>query len=163
MELNLTGQSGDYVVLGDNADVLPKLPDRSFQLVYIDPPFNTGKVRQRATLRTRQYENGDRIGFGGRSYSQLVATAWASAATFRGTHMRSGANGARIRLASQRDWEVNEPAELAGVLSVLEGVVQHDFNAAQTGSKRVSLADVIVLGGCAAVYCSGRFNIASWG
>ncbi len=66
--LDLTGRSGDYVVLGDNADVLPKLPDQSFQLIYIDPPFNTGKVQQRLTLQTRRSENGDRIGFGGRSY-----------------------------------------------------------------------------------------------
>lgn len=66
--LDLTGRSGDYVVLGDNADVLPKLPDQSFQLIYIDPPFNTGKTQQRLMLQTRRSENGDRIGFGGRSY-----------------------------------------------------------------------------------------------
>ena len=66
--LDLTGRSGDYVVLGDNADVLPKFPDQSFQLIYIDPPFNTGKVQQRLVLQTRRSADGDRIGFGGRSY-----------------------------------------------------------------------------------------------
>ncbi|HEV2810700.1 MAG TPA: catalase/peroxidase HPI [Acidimicrobiales bacterium] len=86
----------------------------------------------------------------GLSVSQLVATAWASAATFRFTDKRGGANGARIRLAPQRDWEVNEPAELARVLQTLERV-QQDFNSSQSGVKRVSLADLIVLGGCAAV------------
>jgi catalase-peroxidase len=86
----------------------------------------------------------------GLSVSQLVSTAWASAATFRGTDMRGGANGARIRLAPQRDWEVNEPAELAKVLQTLEKV-QQDFNSSQSGGTKVSLADLIVLGGCAAV------------
>ncbi|MCY4074872.1 MAG: catalase-peroxidase, partial [Acidobacteria bacterium] len=86
----------------------------------------------------------------GLSISQLVATAWASASTFRGSDKRGGANGARIRLAPQKDWEVNQPEQLASVLSVLEGI-QGDFNRAQSGGKKVSLADVIVLGGCAAV------------
>ncbi len=86
----------------------------------------------------------------GLSVSQLVATAWASAATFRGTDKRGGANGARIRLAPQNDWEVNNPAELAAVLRTLEGI-QQQFNAAQSGGTRISLADLIVLGGCAAV------------
>ncbi len=86
----------------------------------------------------------------GLSVSQLVFTAWASAATFRGTDMRGGANGARIRLAPQKDWEVNNPAELATVVQALEGI-QQGYNAAQSGAKRVALADVIVLGGCAAV------------
>ncbi len=86
----------------------------------------------------------------GLSVSQLVSTAWASAATFRGSDKRGGANGARIRLAPQKDWEVNEPAELAKVLRTLEKI-QTDFNASQTGGKKVSLADLIVLGGCAAV------------
>ncbi|MCA3561111.1 MAG: catalase/peroxidase HPI [Aestuariivirga sp.] len=80
----------------------------------------------------------------------LVNTAWASAATFRGSDKRGGANGARIRLSPQKDWEVNQPAQLAKVLAALEGV-QKDFNAAQTGKKRVSLADLIVLGGSAAI------------
>jgi catalase-peroxidase len=86
----------------------------------------------------------------GLSVPQLVSTAWASAASFRVTDKRGGANGARIRLAPQKDWEVNEPAELAKALQALEQV-QQDFNASQSGAKRVSLADLIVLGGCAAV------------
>ena len=86
----------------------------------------------------------------GLSISQLVSTAWASAASFRGTDKRGGANGARIRLAPQRDWDVNDPAELAKVLQTLEQI-QQDFNSAQSGGKKVSLADLIVLGGCAAV------------
>jgi catalase-peroxidase len=86
----------------------------------------------------------------GLSISQLVTTAWASAATFRGTDKRGGANGARIRLAPQKDWEVNQPAELAKILAILEAI-QKDFNAVQSGGKKVSLADLIVLGGCVAV------------
>jgi catalase-peroxidase len=86
----------------------------------------------------------------GLSISRLVATAWASAGSFRGTDKRGGANGARIRLAPQKDWEVNEPAELAAALAALEQI-QRDFNDSQTGATRVSLADLIVLGGCAAV------------
>jgi catalase-peroxidase len=86
----------------------------------------------------------------GLSVSSLVSTAWASASTFRGTDKRGGANGARVRLAPQNDWAVNNPAELAAVLRTLEGI-QEQFNGAQTGSKQVSLADLIVLGGCAAV------------
>jgi catalase-peroxidase len=86
----------------------------------------------------------------GLSTTQLVSTAWAAAASFRGTDKRGGANGARVRLAPQKDWEVNEPAELARALQTLERV-QQDFNNAQSGGTRVSLADVIVLGGCAAV------------
>jgi catalase-peroxidase len=86
----------------------------------------------------------------GLSTSQLVSTAWASAASFRGTDKRGGANGARIRLSPQKDWDVNNPAELAKVLQTLEGV-QQDFNSSLSAGKRVSLADVIVLGGCAAV------------
>ncbi|HXD56004.1 MAG TPA: catalase/peroxidase HPI [Solirubrobacteraceae bacterium] len=91
----------------------------------------------------------------GLSVSRLVATAWAAASTFRGTDMRGGANGARIRLAPQKDWEVNEPAELAAALEKLEQI-QREFNDAQAGGKRVSLADVIVLGGCAAVEQAAR-------
>jgi catalase-peroxidase len=86
----------------------------------------------------------------GLSVSQLVNTAWASAATFRGSDKRGGANGARIRLAPQKDWEANNPAALAIVLQKLEAI-QKDFNAAQSGGKKISLADLIVLGGCAAV------------
>jgi catalase-peroxidase len=86
----------------------------------------------------------------GLSISQLVSAAWAAAASFRGTDKRGGANGARIRLAPQKDWEVNNPPELAKVLTTLEQV-QQDFNSSQSGGKKVSLADLIVLGGCAAV------------
>jgi catalase-peroxidase len=86
----------------------------------------------------------------GLSVSQLVSTAWASASTFRGSDMRGGANGARIRLAPQKDWEVNQPAQLNAVLQTLEGI-QQEFNNAQSGGKQVSLADLIVLGGCAGV------------
>jgi catalase-peroxidase len=86
----------------------------------------------------------------GLSISRLVLTAWASAATFRGSDKRGGANGARIRLAPQKDWEVNQPTELAKALQKLEAI-QKDFNAAASGGKKVSLADLIVLGGCAAV------------
>ncbi|MGA1780850.1 MAG: peroxidase family protein, partial [Planctomycetota bacterium] len=86
----------------------------------------------------------------GLSVSQLVNTAWASASTFRGSDMRGGANGARIRFAPQIDWAVNNPGEIREVISVLEGV-QQNFNNAQSGDMKVSLADVIVLGGCAAI------------
>ncbi|MBV8133078.1 MAG: catalase-peroxidase, partial [Alphaproteobacteria bacterium] len=82
--------------------------------------------------------------------SQLVSTAWASASTFRGSDKRGGANGARIRLAPQKDWDVNQPAQLAEVLPTLEAI-QKEFNASQSGGKKVSLADLIVLGGCAAI------------
>jgi catalase-peroxidase len=86
----------------------------------------------------------------GLSVSELVSTAWASASTFRGSDKRGGANGARIRLAPQKDWEVNQPAQLKKVLQGLEKI-QAEFNKAQSGGKKVSLADLIVLGGCAAV------------
>ncbi|WP_251096179.1 catalase/peroxidase HPI [Streptomyces sp. Caat 7-52] len=109
------------------------LPEREGELI------DDGDV---ATLKTKLLESG-------LSVSQLVTTAWASASTFRGSDKRGGANGARIRLAPQRGWEVNEPDELAQVLRVLEGV-QQDFNAS-SGAKKVSLADLIVLGGAAAV------------
>jgi catalase-peroxidase len=89
------------------------------------------------------------------SISQLVTTAWASAASFRGSDKRGGANGARIRLAPQKDWEVNQPAELAKVLSKLEAI-QQEFNAAQSGGRKVSLADLIVLAGCAAVEAAAK-------
>jgi len=86
----------------------------------------------------------------GLSVSELVSAAWASASTFRGSDKRGGANGARIRLAPQKDWDVNQPAELAKVIRTLE-TIQKEFNASQSGGKKVSLADLIVLGGCAAV------------
>ena len=91
----------------------------------------------------------------GLSISELVATAWASASTFRGSDKRGGANGARIRLAPQKDWEVNQPAQLAKVVAALEAV-RAAFNAAQTGGRKVSLADLIVLGGCAAVEAAAK-------
>jgi catalase-peroxidase len=91
----------------------------------------------------------------GLTISQLVATAWASAATFRGSDKRGGANGARIRLAPQRDWEVNQPAQLAKVLEKLQAI-QEQFNSAQSAGKKVSLADLIVLGGCAAVEAAAK-------
>ncbi len=101
-----------------------------------------------ADLKTQILESGLTI-------SELVSTAWASASTFRGSDKRGGANGARIRLAPQKDWEVNQPAQLSKVLSVLEGI-QQSFNNAQTNGKRVSLADLIVLGGNAAVEAAAR-------
>ncbi len=101
-----------------------------------------------AALKSRILESG-------LSVSELVSTAWASAATFRGSDKRGGANGARIRLAPQKDWEVNQPEKLAKVLRTLEKI-QQDFNAAQSGGKKVSLADLIVLGGCAAVEQAAR-------
>jgi catalase-peroxidase len=92
----------------------------------------------------------------GLSFPQLVTTAWASAASFRFTDMRGGANGARIRLAPQKDWAVNQPGELATVLQTLEQI-QQDFNSSQSGGKKVSLADLIVLGGCAAVEQAAKY------
>jgi catalase-peroxidase len=91
----------------------------------------------------------------GLSIPRLVTTAWTAASTFRGTDKRGGANGARIRLAPQKDWEVNQPAELAKALPVLEKI-QKDFNSSQSGKKKVSLADVIVLGGCAAIEAAAK-------
>jgi catalase-peroxidase len=96
-----------------------------------------------------------RLTASGLSISQLVRTAWASASTFRGSDKRGGANGARIRLAPQKDWEVNQPAELATVLARLE-TIQKEFNAQAAGGKKVSLADLIVLGGCAAVETAAK-------
>jgi len=87
--------------------------------------------------------------------SELVSTAWASASTFRGSDKRGGANGARIRLAPQKDWEVNQPARLAKVLKTLEGI-QSDFNGAEKDGKKVSMADLIVLGGCAGLEQAAR-------
>jgi catalase-peroxidase len=91
----------------------------------------------------------------GLSISQLVSTAWASASTFRGSDKRGGANGARIRLAPQKDWDVNQPAQLANVLQQLEQI-RSGFNSSQSGGKQVSLADLIVLGGCAAVEAAAK-------
>lgn len=91
----------------------------------------------------------------GLSVSELIATAWASASTFRGSDLRGGANGARVRLAPQKDWEANQPADLAKALTALEGI-QTDFNAGSNGDKKVSLADLIVLGGIAAVEAAAK-------
>ncbi|WP_182903525.1 catalase/peroxidase HPI [Microbispora sp. H10830] len=115
------------------------LPERTYELVDADDI---------AALK-------DQILASGLSVSELVSTAWASAASFRGSDKRGGANGARIRLQPQSGWEVNDPDQLASVLRTLEGV-QQSFNAAQTGGKQVSLADVIVLAGCAAVEKSAK-------
>ncbi len=101
-----------------------------------------------ATLKTKLLS-------AGLTTSQLVSTAWASAASYRGSDKRGGANGARIRLAPQKDWAVNQPAALAKILPVFEGI-QRDFNAAQSNGKKVSLADLIVLGGCAAVEAAAK-------
>jgi catalase-peroxidase len=97
----------------------------------------------------------DKILRSGLSVSELVSTAWASASTFRGSDKRGGANGARIRLAPQKDWEVNQPVQLVKVLKTLTGI-QSEFNKAATGGKEVSLADLIVLGGCAAVEAAAK-------
>ncbi len=114
------------------------------------PDFTHELIGERdiAALKGRILESGLTV-------SQLVSTAWATAASFRGTDKRGGANGARIRLAPQKDWEVNQPAELGMVLPVLEQI-QKEFNSSQSGGKMVSLADVIVLGGCAAVEEAAR-------
>ncbi|MEE4254043.1 MAG: catalase/peroxidase HPI [Desulfuromusa sp.] len=123
----------------------PEVPNE--ELVWQDPVpvvdyelISQGHI---ASLKARILDSG-------LSVSQLVTTAWASASTFRGSDMRGGANGARIRLAPQKDWAVNQPQQLAKVLTTLEEI-QKEFNATQSGGKKVSLADLIVLGGCAAV------------
>jgi catalase-peroxidase len=107
----------------------------------VDHPLVTKK--DIASLKAKILESG-------LSLSELVSTAWASASTFRGSDKRGGANGARIRLAPQKDWEVNQPAQLAKVLKKLERI-RKEFNSAQSGGKKVSLADIIVLAGCAGV------------
>ncbi len=123
----------------------PEVPEE--QLIWQDPvPAVDHELvddRDIAALKNMILDSGP-------SVSRLVATAWASASTFRDSDKRGGANGARIRLAPQRSWEANDPAELSAVLSALEGV-QAEFNRAQSNRKRVSLADLIVLGGCAAI------------
>jgi catalase-peroxidase len=123
----------------------PEVPAE--ELLWQDPvPAVTDKLIDEQDIRALK----SKILALGLSIPQLVSTAWASAATFRGSDKRGGANGARIRLAPQKDWEVNQPARLANVLETLEDI-QKEFNAAQTGGKKVSFADLIVLGGCAAV------------
>ncbi len=128
----------------------PEVPEEV--MVWQDPvpevDYELIGSRDIAALKTKILDSGLTV-------SRLVSTAWASAATFRGSDKRGGANGARIRLAPQRDWEINEPAELAEVLQVLEKI-QRDFNSSQSGGRKVSLADVIVLGGCAAVEEAAR-------
>jgi catalase-peroxidase len=116
-------------------------------LIWQDPvPAVTHELIDAGDIRALK----DKILASGLSISHLVSTAWASASTFRGSDKRGGANGARIRLAPQKDWEVNQPAQLAVTLETLEGI-QKAFNATQSGGKQVSLADLIVLGGCAAI------------
>ncbi|MEM9265336.1 MAG: catalase/peroxidase HPI [Cyanobacteria bacterium P01_F01_bin.13] len=117
------------------------------ELIWQDPvPAITHELIDEQDIATLK----GKILYSGLSVSHLVSTAWASASTFRGSDKRGGANGARIRLAPQKDWDVNQPAELAAVLQVLEAI-QTTFNNSQSDGKRVSLADVIVLGGCAGV------------
>ncbi len=123
----------------------PEVPEE--ELIWQDPiPEVTHELINDADIAALK----SKILDAGLSVSELVSTAWASASTFRGSDKRGGANGARIRLEPQRNWEVNNPAQLGKVLETLE-VIQKDFNNAQSGSKQVSLADLIVLGGCAAI------------
>ena len=123
----------------------PEVP--SEELIWQDPiPAPNGEVINDQDIAGLK----DAILSSGLSVSDLVSTAWASASTFRGSDMRGGANGARIRLAPQKDWEVNNPSALSKVLGTLEGI-QKEFNDGQSGNKSVSLADIIVLGGCAGV------------
>jgi len=137
--------------MGPRARYLGKLVPKE-ELIWQDPipAVDHALVDERdiATLKASVLASGLTV-------SQLVATAWASAASFRGSDKRGGANGARIRLAPQKDWEVNQPAELAKVLSTLEGI-QKEFNGAQTGATKISLADMIVLGGGAAVEAAAK-------
>jgi len=123
----------------------PEVPAE--ELIWQDPiPAVTHKLIDQQDIASLK----GKILASGPSVSELVSTAWASASTFRGSDKRGGANGARIRLAPQKDWEVNQPAQLAKVLKTLEGI-QGEFNRAQSGGKKVSLADLIVLAGCAGV------------
>ncbi len=123
----------------------PEVPKE--ELIWQDPiPAVTHKLIDEQDIAALK----SKILASGLTVSQLVSTAWASASTFRGSDKRGGANGARVRLAPQKDWAVNNPAQLAKVLKALEAI-QQEFNKAQTGGKQVSLADLIVLGGCAAI------------
>ena len=128
----------------------PEVPDE--ELLWQDPvPAVTHELigdDDSATLKAKILDSG-------LSISQLVSTAWASAATFRSSDKRGGANGARIRLAPQKDWEVNQPGQLGGVLETLESI-HRDFNGSQSDGKKVSLADLIVLGGCAAIELAAK-------
>ena len=128
----------------------PEVPDE--QLIWQDPvPDADHELVDEQDIAVLKAEILD----SGLSVSQLVATAWASASTFRDSDKRGGANGARIRLAPQKDWEANDPAQLSSVLATLEGIGAA-FNSSRSGDKRVSLADLIVLGGCAAVEEAAR-------
>ncbi|HVV72627.1 MAG TPA: catalase/peroxidase HPI [Verrucomicrobiae bacterium] len=128
----------------------PEVPAE--ELIWQDPiPAANHKLIDAQDVATLKSE----ILASGASVSQLVSTAWAAASTFRGSDKRGGANGARIRLAPQKDWAVNQPAELAKVLKTLEGI-QTEFNRSATGGKRVSLADLIVLGGCVGIEKAAR-------
>lgn len=123
----------------------PEVPKE--ELIWQDPvPAVTHKLIDEQDITALK----NKILASGLSVSQLVSTAWASASTFRGSDKRGGANGARIRLAPQKDWKVNNPAQLKKVLETLEGI-QKEFNTASTGGKQISLADIIVLAGCAGV------------
>jgi catalase-peroxidase len=128
----------------------PEVP--SEELLWQDPvPAVDHKLIDERDIATLK----DKILASGLSVSQLVSTAWASASTFRGSDKRGGANGARIRLTPQKDWKVNQPEQLAKVLKTLEGI-QSEFNGKQSGGKKVSLADLIVLAGCAGVERGGE-------
>ncbi|MEN6293491.1 MAG: peroxidase family protein, partial [Methanobacterium sp.] len=123
----------------------PEVPKE--ELIWQDPiPAVNHELIDEGNITTLK----DRILASGLSVSELVSTAWASASTFRGSDKRGGANGARIRLAPQKDWEVNQPTQLARILRILKDI-QKEFNEAQSGGKNVSLADLIVLAGCAGV------------
>jgi catalase-peroxidase len=137
--------------MGPIARYLGPLVPQEPQLWQDPIPVATGPVLTADAIKDLKH----RILSAGLSIAELVSTAWASAATFRNTDKRGGANGARIRLAPQRGWAVNDPAELDRILSVLMSV-QGAFNSSQSGGKRVSLADVIVLGGCAAVEMAAK-------
>ena len=122
-----------------------EVPDE--ELIWQDPiPVATHELVNDADIKTLKA----RIADSGLSVSQLVSTAWASASTFRGSDKRGGANGARVRLAPQKDWEVNSPAQLSNALESLEGI-RSAFNSEQSGGKEISIADMIVLGGCAGI------------
>jgi catalase-peroxidase len=128
----------------------PEVPDE--ELIWQDPiPAVDHKLVDEKDIESLK----SKILASGLSISELVSTAWASASTFRGSDMRGGANGARIRLAPQKDWEVNQPAQLEKVLKSLESI-QAEFNGAQSNDKRVSLADLIVLAGCAGIEQAAR-------
>jgi catalase-peroxidase len=137
--------------MGPRARYLGKLVPKE-ELIWQDPipSVDHPLVNERDVAALKE-----KVLAGGLSISQLVRTAWASAATFRGSDKRGGANGARIRLAPQKEWEVNQPAELGKILSKLAGI-QKEFNGAQTGGKKISLADLIVLAGNAAIEAAAK-------